>query len=300
MGGGVGTPELAAAVCAAGALGMVSSIGPAPLGEQLNALGGLTDAPYGVGFFGFDIPNRVAELELAASQARVVDVFWGQPDAAVVARIHAGGALALWQVGSADEAVAAADAGCDAVVAQGVEAGGHVRGTIGMLPLLVEVVEAVDVPVLAAGGIGTGRAMAAALAAGASGVRVGTRFLASPESDAHPEYVERLIAARAEDTVYTTAFSGGWPDAPPRVLRSCLEAAEAFPDDIVGERSSLDGKRVPIKRFDAASVPRDATGAIGAMSLWAGESVGGVTKVQPAAEVVQEMAAEAEALLRRW
>jgi NAD(P)H-dependent flavin oxidoreductase YrpB (nitropropane dioxygenase family) len=301
-------PALVAAVSEAGGLGMLGTARPgarslARLEALLEEVHSLTSRPFGVNFLASPHHLPVYEpgsFRCAARSARVVEFFYGRPDPSIVEIVHAEGALCSWQVGSREEAEAAAEAGCDLVIAQGVEAGGHVRGTIGMLPLLVEVVEAVDVPVLAAGGIGTGRAMAAALAAGASGVRVGTRFLASPESDAHPEYVERLIAARAEDTVYTTAFSGGWPDAPHRVLRSCLEAAEAFPDDIVGERSSLDGKRVPIKRFDAASVPRDATGAIGAMSLWAGESVGGVTKVQPAAEVVQEMAAEAEALLRRW
>jgi enoyl-[acyl-carrier protein] reductase II len=98
--------------------------------------------------------------------------------------------MAFWQVGSRQEAVAAAQAGCDLVVAQGIRAGGHVRGTVGTFPLLEEVLEAVDVPVLAAGGIGTARAMAAALIAGADGVRVGTRFVATPEAGAHPEYVE--------------------------------------------------------------------------------------------------------------
>src|SRR5689334_590367 len=119
MGGGVGTPALAAAVSAAGGLGMLSSAFFAPLAEQLDAVEG----PVGVGFFAFDLPNRAADLELAASRARVVDVFWGDPDAEVVKRIHAGGALAFWQVGSLAEAKAAADAGCDVVVAQGVEAG---------------------------------------------------------------------------------------------------------------------------------------------------------------------------------
>jgi len=94
------------------------------------------------------------------------------------------------------------------------------------------------VPVLAAGGIGTGRAMAAALAAGADGVRVGTRFVAATEAAAHPEYVAALIASQAEDTIYTTAFSRSWPDAPHRVLRSCVKAAEAFQGDTVGEMTA--------------------------------------------------------------
>src|SRR5215510_15257727 len=113
--------------------------------------------------------------------------------------IHEHGALASWQVGSAEEALKAAEVGCDLIVAQGVEAGGHIRGTIGLVGLLCEVLEAVpEIPVLAAGGIGTGRAMAAARAAGADGVRVGTRFVASVEADTHPIYTDALIAANAK------------------------------------------------------------------------------------------------------
>jgi nitronate monooxygenase len=153
--------------------------------------------------------------------------------------------------------------------------------------------------VLAAGGIGSGRSMAAALAAGADGVRVGTRFVAAVESDAHPAWVEQLITARAEDTVYTEAFSVGWKE-PHRVLRSCLAAAEAFDEEVVGETASLDGTRVTIARFEPDAFNRSTTGAVEAMSLWAGESVGDVTRVQPAAEIVQELAGEAEQLLRRW
>src|SRR5207247_10757963 len=124
-------------------------------------------------------------LEVAAARGRVVEFFYGDPDRDLVQTVHAGKALAAWQVGSVDEARAAVDVGCDFIVAQGVEAGGHVRGRIGLLPLLEQVLEVVDVPVVAAGGIGTARAMAAALATGASAVRVGTRIVAAVESTAH-------------------------------------------------------------------------------------------------------------------
>jgi NAD(P)H-dependent flavin oxidoreductase YrpB (nitropropane dioxygenase family) len=204
-------------------------------------------------------------------------------------------------VGSRDEAVAAADAGCDFIVAQGIEAGGHVRGRIGLLALLAEVLEAVDVPVLAAGGIGTGRAMAAALAAGADGVRVGTRFVAAEEAGAHPAYVQALIAAEAQDTAYTDVFSVGWPNAPHRCLRSSVEAAQAFLGEVVGEGlDRFTGKRFPIRRFQSVTITETASGVIDAMSQWAGESVGGVKRVQPAAEIVHELAGAAEQLLRRW
>jgi nitronate monooxygenase len=142
--------------------------------------------------------------------------------------VHACGARAGWQVGSLGEACAARDAGCDLIIAQGLEAGGHVRGTTGLLPLLDEVRAEVDLLIVAAGGIGTGRAMAGALAAGADAVRVGTRFVAATESIAHPAYIEALINATADDTVITTAFGDGWSDAPHRVLRSCIAAGEAL------------------------------------------------------------------------
>jgi NAD(P)H-dependent flavin oxidoreductase YrpB (nitropropane dioxygenase family) len=110
-----------------------------------------------------------------------------------------------------------------------------VRETIGLNALLDDVLQSVDVPVLAAGGIGSGRAIAAVLPQMPSGVRVGTRFVAAAEADARPIYVERLIAARAEDTVYTEVFSATWPNAPHRVVRSSVVAAEALHGEVVGE-----------------------------------------------------------------
>ena len=103
----------------------------------------------------------------------------------------------------------AQDAGCDLIVAQGIEAGGHVRGTTGLLPLLDEVRATTELPLVAAGGIGTGRAMAAALAAGADAVRIGTRLMAAHEVPAHPHYIDALTRATADDTVLTTAFGDG-------------------------------------------------------------------------------------------
>jgi NAD(P)H-dependent flavin oxidoreductase YrpB (nitropropane dioxygenase family) len=110
--------------------------------------------------------EEVAVVEVAASRVRVVEFFYGDPDAALMGMVHNGGALASWQVGSAAEARAAVEAGCDFVVAQGTEAGGHVRGRLGLLALLPEVLAAVEVPVLAAGGVGPARGVAAALAGG--------------------------------------------------------------------------------------------------------------------------------------
>ena len=269
MGGGVGTPAMAAAVTAAGGLGMVSSTYFEPIAQQLAQVEG----PVGVGFFAFALEG----LDEAASRARVVDVFWGEPDAAVVERIHAGGALAFWQTGSLDEAKAAADAGCDAVVAQGVEAGGHVRGTTPLRELLGVVVPALDVPVIAAGGIATGQAMRACLDAGASACRIGTRLLATKESGAHPDYVAALLAASGDDTVYTTAFGDDWPDAPHRVLRGALERAQ--------QRGGP---------FSAIPPSTFTSGDVGAMAMYAGIGVGDITDAPDVATLIARMMDECE------
>jgi NAD(P)H-dependent flavin oxidoreductase YrpB (nitropropane dioxygenase family) len=297
--GGIATPPLALAVADAGGLGMLGGATvPAPiLAEMLDALGARTRGVFGVNFL-MPFLDRDA-VAVAATRARVVEFFYGEPDEALVDAVHAGGALACWQVGSVEEAVAAARVGCDFVVAQGTEAGGHVRGRTGLLPLLGAVLDAVDVPVVAAGGIGTARAMAAALAAGADGVRVGTRFVAATEADAHPEYVAALVSARAEDTVLTERFAVMWPDAPHRVLRSAVAAAEAYPGEVVGEMAFL-GMREELPRFAVPCPTRATTGTIAAMALYAGESVGAVRRVVPAADIVRELADGAERLLRRW
>lgn len=253
-----------------------------------------SSASFGVNFL---MPFLDEEaLRVAASRARVVEFFYGEPDAALVDVVHAGGALACWQVGSTPEAVRAAEAGCDLLVIQGIEAGGHVRGQVGLFPLLAQVLDAVAVPLIAAGGIATARSMAAALAAGAAGVRVGTRFVASAESGAHPDYVDLLVRARAEDTVLTEAFSVMWPDAPHRVLRSCVEAALAFDGENAGE-TIVNGRTVPIPRLSVPVPTRQTTGAIAAMALYAGQSVGAVHRIQPAADIVRELCDGAQELL---
>src|SRR5438067_3107192 len=224
--GGVAGPDLAVAVADAGALGMLGmpTAAPEATAEALESVGRRTAGPVGVNFLMPFVDRDV--VAAAAGRCRLVEFFYDEPAPDVVALAHEGGALAAWQVGSVEEARAAAGAGCELVVAQGSEAGGHVRGTVGLTALLPAVVDAVEIPVVAAGGIGSGRAMAAALAAGAAGVRVGTRFVASREANTHPVYLQALIDAQPEDTVLTETFSLGWPHAPHRVLRSSVIVAE--------------------------------------------------------------------------
>ena len=279
--GGFTTPDLAFAVSAAGGLGMLSgAIGAEALGRQLDVAP--SNLVVGVNFL---IPflDRVA-LEDAAERSRFVEFFWGSPDAELVEVVHRGGARAGWQVGSVREACAARDAGCDLIAVQGLEAGGHVRGTVGVVPLLSEVRAVVDLPLIGAGGIGTGAAMAAVLAAGADAARVGTRFVAAQESIAHPSYVEALIAASADDTVLTTAFAEGWPDAPHRVLKACIDAGDALGAEQVWSPNW------PSRDYDGPPLARP---------LYAGQSVGAVRSRQPAADIVQELVDGAEAILTR-
>jgi NAD(P)H-dependent flavin oxidoreductase YrpB (nitropropane dioxygenase family) len=170
---------------------------------------------------------------------------------------------------------------------------------VGLLALLDEVLDVVEVPVLAAGGIGSPRAMAAALAAGAAGVRVGTRFVATAESGAHPAYIQALVEASPTDTVITEAFSVMWPDAPHRALRSAAAAVEIFAGETVGEMD-LGPTRLTVPKGAVASPTRDTTGEISAMALYAGESVGRVVRIESARAVVRELADGAERLLHAW
>jgi nitronate monooxygenase len=293
---GVCSPELVTAVAEAGALAMFAMPRhpAAMVAEALEALRQLTR-----GVIGFNqlMPflDRDAVKE-AASRVRVVEFFYDQPDPSLVELVHRGGALVSWQVGSVEEAQAAERAGCDLIVAQGTEAGGHVRGRTNLVPLLRAVLDAVKVPVVAAGGIGDASAVATALATGAAAVRVGTRFVATQESGAHPRYVEALVAARPEDTEITETFSVMWPHAPHRVLRSAIQAANALKEDFIGE-ATIAGMKIPLPRFAVMTPLRATTGHIEAMALYAGESVGSVRAVQPAADIVRELAAGARKVL---
>jgi nitronate monooxygenase len=289
LGGPIGTPALAAAVSNAGGLGMIPNPSSATeVQEQVESARALTAQPIGVGFL---MPFVVREaVEAAASTADVVEFFYGDPDPDLVRVARARGAVAGWQIGSAAEAAAAVRAGCDFVAAQGIEAGGHVRGTQRLDDVLAETLAEVDVPVLAAGGIGTAERVDALLAAGAAGVRVGTRFVAAEESDAHPDHVAKLIRASGRDTVLTEAFAIGWPDAPHRVLRSAVEAAEEFDGDVVGVLGDRE-----VARFGVLPPTRAVQGEIPAMALYAGESVDAVRRVQPAADIVAELSANMQA-----
>jgi nitronate monooxygenase len=300
--GGVTTLELVAAVADAGAVGMVpAQMLPAEeLAGLLDRLAAHTGGVFGVTFL-LPFGAEPAAVEAAAARARLVDFYYGDPDPDLVARVQAGGALASWQAGSVAEALAAADAGCDLLAVQGMEGGGRIRGRVALLPLLSEVLDAVQLPVVAAGGIASARGVAACLAAGAAAVRVGTRLLATEESGAHPDYVAAVLAAGAEEAVLTDAFSVMWPRGPEphRTLRSAVEAAETFEGEVVGE-TRMGAATLPVPRFGVPCPNRETTGEIAAMVHYAGQGVGATRQVRPAAQVVAELAEGAERLLGRW
>jgi NAD(P)H-dependent flavin oxidoreductase YrpB (nitropropane dioxygenase family) len=229
FGGGGAGRELASAVSNAGGLGLLGMGGmPAPLiREEIRETRALTSKPFGVGLL---LPFvEGAEIETCVEErVPVLMLFWGdvRPH---VEKANRAGIPVLVQVGSVDEAKDAAAAGASAVIAQGFEAGGHVRGTTSLAVLLPAVVEAVKpLPVIAAGGIANGRGVVAALALGAEAVMMGTRFVCSEESRASRKYKERIVRARAGDTVHTRLFDIGWPDVAHRVLRNkAIEEWEA-------------------------------------------------------------------------
>jgi nitronate monooxygenase len=289
--GGVAVPELAGAVGAAGALGMLSEFEVEATDDRMTrALDLAAGGAVGMGFFGHWIDADLGNFEAAAARLRVVEVFWTDPDAALVQRARrAGPALVAWQVGSVESALAAVDAGCDFVIVQGIEAGGHVRGITPLQELLASTLAKIAIPVVGAGGIATAEHVEAVINAGAAAARVGTRFVATAESGAHPDYVTALVNARsAQDTMLTTMFSGGWPDAPHRVLRAAVAAAEGFDGDVVAHQV-VNGQRSPIARFAVSTPSRDVEGNVAAMAMYAGEGVGDVDDVRSAAEVVAEL-----------
>jgi nitronate monooxygenase len=296
-------PRLALEVARAGGVGSVSaSLGTEPraLADQLDSWVDTSAGALAVNFITEQVDP--AAVAVAGSRVRIVEFFWSTPHAKLVDAAHEGGALVNWQVGSLPDAVLAAEAGVDVVTVQGREAGGHVRGDTPLLPLLTSVLRAVDVPVLAAGGIAEPRAMAAVLAAGAAGVRIGTRFIAASESGAHPEYVLELLAAGPESTEITDGFAecpmcATLPRA--RVLRSAIAAVDALDQETVGTMSTADGEQ-PLPPRAGLPPHKDVSGQIHAMALYAGSGVEHITDVRPAADIVRELAEGAEALLRAW
>jgi nitronate monooxygenase len=307
MAGAVG-PALAAAVSNAGGLGMlVPWRADLPtVRQQIRATRALTSKPFGVNL-NLEFPQEDRLAVALDEGVRIISFFWRDP-ARLVPRAKAANAIVLHTVGSAADARRAVDCGVDIIVAQGWEAGGHVRGTVATMPLIPAVVDAVSpVPVVAAGGIADGRGLAAALALGAAGAWIGTRLLASHEATIHPRYRELLLKASETDTVFVEElFDVTWPNAPHRVLRNkTVDAWEAAGHPPPGNRPG-EGEVIatsesagPIVRYRSLTPRPDTEGDIDAMSLWAGQSVGLVARLQSAGDIIRQIMDEAESVLAR-
>jgi nitronate monooxygenase len=307
--GGPARAELAAAVSRAGGFGLLGMVRESPdiIEQQIAAVRAATDRPFGVNLIPAGTKPDLLDAELdACLRARVPAMcfFWDVfPD--VIERAKQGGALVLYQVGSLDDAIAAEHAGADAIIVQGVEAGGHVRGHTGLMTLLPEIVSRVQVPVVASGGIANGAGLAAALALGADGVHCGTAFVVAHESYAHDYHKQRIVQARSGDTVRTDIFAINWAvGSPVRVLSNSVtdEVRDhpfgndpyALPREWIAE-----DEWGPIPKYSTVSPLRSTTGDLENLALYAGESAALVHACEPAGDVINRMLAEAVKAMER-
>ena len=305
MAGAVG-PAIAAAVSNAGGLGMLAPwrLESVALRQLIRDMKALTSRPFAVNL-NLEFPQEDRLAVCLDEGVPVISFFWRDPSR-LMKPAKAGGATVLHTVATADDARRAVDCGVDVVVAQGWEAGGHVRGVVTTMALVPAVVDAVgDTPVVAAGGIADGRGMAAALMLGAAGVWIGTCFLAAEEAAIHPEYRQRLFAASENDTIYCAdLFDVGWPNAPHRVLRNSTvrnweTAGRMPPGQRPGEREIIatSRSRGNVARYQSFTAGPDLEGDIEALPLWAGQGVALVRKAQPAAEILHEITREASQVI---
>lgn len=295
--GGISGPRLVAAVAEAGALGILPiwhldlQRARAAIDETFNS----TRRTFAV--------NIRADLHQQDHIACALDagvtafhLFWGSPAASMVA-IRRGRGRMIATVSDADTTKAALDSGALALIAQGGEAGGHVFGSAPLDTLLEEVLGlAGDTPVIAAGGLTDSSDVVEVLDQGAAGALLGTRFVATPESDAHEVYHRALIAAKADDTVRTCCFDISWPNAPHRVLRNSTyriweEAGMPSAGARPGEHESVAtiAGRVEFPRYHAHPPTKAMTGDVEAMTLYAGTGVAKITSIRPAAEIIHEI-----------
>ena len=298
--GGMGTgtsPELVAAVSAAGGLGVLGATrqNPEELARDAAAIRAATTRPFGLNLLLF--MERPGQYEtLLAARPKVISTAWAaleQDLGGYVARAHAVGALAMHMISTVTEAKAAARAGMDIIVAQGTEGGGHI-GLMGTMPLVPMVVSAVaPIPVLAAGGVADGRGLAAALALGADGVLLGTRFLATDESPIAKGFKQAILDSDGHDTLVTdipdVASGNTWPGAYVRVRRN------RFIEEWMGRGNELRRRRAEVSAQlrEAAQAGDPDRGAI-----MIGQTAGLIDRVEPAAELVRQISRDAEAILR--
>ena len=293
--GGVSYADLVAAVTNAGGYGCLGMAGRDPdfIGNDMRAVRKKTDGPFGVDLLAASPDSLTASVDVIIKEGASSFIAGLGVPMPIMEKLKKAGLKVMVVCGAVKHAVKAEQAGCDAVICQGGEGGGH-TGLVGTLPLVAQAVEAVKIPVVAAGGLYDGRGLAASLALGAAGVWMGTRFIASNEAHAGGLYHEAILEADDGDTVRTRCYSG----KPMRVKKNAyVEDWESRPQDI---------QPFPIQA--GISVRNNAMGGIGGQidgldpdkSAFAmGQSAGGIHKVLPAAEIVAQLMAEAEAAIDR-
>ncbi len=286
--------RLAAAISHAGGLGMLgvsATQAPEALTEDANACRAL-GARFGIGLMTWVVDERPALLDAAvAAQPFALALSFGDA-APYAARVRAAGIRLVCQVQDLKSALAAERAGAELVVAQGTEAGGH-TGSVGTLPLLQLVLDTVKVPVVAAGGIGSGRGLAAVLAAGAAGAWIGTRFLVAEEARNSARARERLMAASETDTVLTKTFDTVQRVAWPAQYRG-RALQNSFTDTWHGREATLANDEAARQKFEAARHREDYEVA----HLYAGQAVVFARRVEPASVILSSIEQEAERLLQ--
>ncbi|KAK9943427.1 hypothetical protein M0R45_009034 [Rubus argutus] len=310
LGPDISGPELVAAVANAGGLGFLRAPNwesPDYLRELIRKTRRLTDKRFGVAVV-LAFPHEKNINVILEEKVAVLQVYWGECSGELVMKAHQSGVMIVPQVGSLEEAQKAIYAGVDAIIVQGYEAGGHVIGQDALISLLPKVVDLVgdrDIPVIAAGGIVDARGYVAALALGAQGVCLGTRFLATEESYAHPMYKRKLV--EYDRTEYTDIFGRArWPGAPHRVLKTpffidwkSIPDNEIEADQPVIGRTTIHDKEIEIRCL-AGTVPNvTTTGDIESMVMYAGQSVGLIKEILPAAEVVKRLVEGAQLLIKQ-
>jgi enoyl-[acyl-carrier protein] reductase II len=290
--GGVSLAPLVAAVSNAGGLGVIgaAALSPDDVRAEIRKTRALTDRPFAVDLLA-PIPEMIEPYlpVLYDEDVRIFVAGLAVPEKHV-AEMHRRGMAIMVMVGKVKHAVRAAAAGADVVAAQGTEAGGH-TGEIGTLALVPQVVDAVRIPVVAAGGIVDGRGVVAALALGAQGAVIGTRFIATPEATAGPRYREALVRAEQDETVRTRCYTG----KPLRALKNRYIAEhEADPARIrpFPEQILVSVQR-GVMRYHADDADPERT------CFPAGQGVGGIRAIKPAADVVREIVAQVEEVLAR-
>jgi enoyl-[acyl-carrier protein] reductase II len=291
-------PELVAAVSEADGLGSIGAVfeSAQQLRAQMGRVRELTDRPFVVNHVVPLLDEEAFEATLEARPA-AVSFALGDPGG-LVDRVHSAGAKVIHQVHTVGQAREAAGRGVDVVIAQGSEAGGQgMAAGVGSLALVPQVVDAVDpIPVLAAGGVADGRGLAAALALGAAGVNVGTRFLASREADAADAWKQLIAESESEDVVRFEAWAAIMPpseggyDVVPRVIRTDFVAEWEGRAQEAGRQA--DRLRAEIMAALEQRRPHELT-------PFTGQSAGLIGHVLPAAEIVRGMVAEAEIALER-